>query len=165
MRRTYLYSIMLMLTLSFTFSGCTFKKMGTSSKYYQPRDQGFLTYTSRALHKEYNNLKGTRYCYGGTTRRCFDCSGFIIYTYKKSFNKNLPRTTRQMAKKGVWISKRELEIGDLIFFKSGWHVSHAGIYMGNGKFMHSSSSRGVVISRLENSYWKKRYYSARRVLD
>ena len=169
MRRGYIYTVMLLLIMSFTFSGCVYKPYNKRSSYQnnkmRKRDKVFLQYAKMGLNKEFNRLKGIRYCYGGKTRRCFDCSGFVSYTYKNVFNWNLPRGSREMSKRGNWVSKSNLEIGDLVFFAPRGYVNHVGIYMGSGKFMHTSSSRGVVISKLNSRYWKRRYYSARRILN
>lgn len=109
---------------------------------------------------------GVPYLWGGTTPSGFDCSGYITYVYKQ-LNKSLPRTTAGMYSAGISVKKSDLRPGDLVFFNtSGSGVSHAGIYIGEGKFAHSSSSRGVSISSLEDPYyWKPRYIGARRILD
>ena len=107
---------------------------------------------------------GTKYRYGGTTPKGFDCSGFIGFTYKKATGKTLPRTAAQMYKTGKAVTKANLKKGDLVFFstvKKG--ASHAGIYIGNNQFIHASSSKGVTITALSNAYWKSRYIGAKRV--
>lgn len=106
---------------------------------------------------------GTKYRYGGTTPSGFDCSGFIGYTFKKAVGKKLPRTAASMYKAGKIVNKKQLQKGDVVFFttyKKG--ASHAGIYVGNNKFMHASSSKGVTIDSLSNSYWKPKYLGAKR---
>lgn len=106
---------------------------------------------------------GTKYKFGGTTPKGFDCSGFIGYAFKKGGGKTLPRATAQMFKTGKSVNKTHLQKGDVVFFttyKKG--ASHAGIYIGNNKFLHSSSSKGVTIDSLSNSYWKPKYIGAKR---
>ncbi|NRG26720.1 C40 family peptidase [Bacillus circulans] len=106
---------------------------------------------------------GTPYKYGGTSLKGFDCSGFVGYSYKK-VGKSLPRTTASMYKKGKKVKKSNLKKGDLIFFntyKKG--ASHVGIYIGSNQFIHSSSSKGVKVDKLSNSYWKTKYYGAKRI--
>ncbi|CAM5382674.1 putative endopeptidase [Streptomyces afghaniensis 772] [Streptomyces afghaniensis] len=106
---------------------------------------------------------GTPYKYGGTSPKGFDCSGFVGYSYKK-VGKSLPRTTASMYKKGKKVKKSNLKKGDLIFFntyKKG--ASHVGIYIGSNQFIHSSSSKGVKVDKLSNSYWKTKYYGAKRI--
>lgn len=105
---------------------------------------------------------GTPYKYGGMSPKGFDCSGFVGYSYKKT-GKPLPRTAGDMYKKGKKVTKKNLKKGDLIFFstyKKG--ASHVGIYVGDNKFIHSSS-KGVKIDQLSNTYWKSKYYGAKRL--
>ena len=108
---------------------------------------------------------GTPYLWGGTTPKGFDCSGFVQYIYKNN-GISLPRTTSQQWKVGTYVSKSDLKPGDLIFLQNTYRegVSHVGIYIGDGKMIHASSSKGVVISSLSTSYYTKHYLGARRVI-
>lgn len=127
-------------------------------------DSAFASSKS-SLQTQVDQVMGTPYLYGGTTTRGFDCSGFIQYVFKKE-DINLSRTTKTQAKEGVRVDKKNLRPGDLIFFNTdGTGISHAGIYMGNGLFSHSSASKGVEISKLSENYYAKRYVTARRVLS
>ncbi|WNS78485.1 C40 family peptidase [Domibacillus sp. DTU_2020_1001157_1_SI_ALB_TIR_016] len=119
-------------------------------------------YKQKAI-SEGKKVLGTPYKWGGTTTKGFDCSGFIGYAFKKA-GKTLPRTTAEIYKKGKAVSKSNLQKGDLVYFqtyKKG--PSHMGIYLGNNEFIHASSSKGVSITTLSNSYWKKRYIGAKRL--
>ncbi|BCG60436.1 hypothetical protein PUR_38610 [Paenibacillus sp. URB8-2] len=109
---------------------------------------------------------GTPYLWGGTTVSGFDCTGFILYVMKKFNVNSLPRTSQSQAKEGTPVAKENLRSGDLVFFNTfGKGVSHAGIYIGNNQFAHASSSKGVRISKLSESYYQNRYVTARRVVN
>ena len=106
---------------------------------------------------------GVPYLWGGTTPSGFDCSGFLQYVFRQN-GINLLRTSKQQYTMGVWVSKANLQKGDLVFFQTGSNgISHVGMYIGNGQFIHASSSKGVTITDLSNSYWAARYHGARRV--
>lgn len=116
------------------------------------------------LEAQFKLYKGTKYKYGGTDKRGFDCSGYVNKVYKDAFSIQLPRMTKEIAKEGKKVSKSNLKIGDLVFFRPTRRYRHVGIYMGNDEFMHSSTSKGVMKSSLKNEYWKKKYRYARRIL-
>jgi cell wall-associated NlpC family hydrolase len=97
-------------------------------------------------------------------KRGFDCSGFTKIVYKNGFDVELPRTTSEISKLGKKISKRNLKPGDLLFFRPSRRYEHVGIFIGNNMFIHSSTSKGVIKSRLNNPYWKKKYRFAKRIL-
>lgn len=109
---------------------------------------------------------GVPYKYGGTSVSGFDCSGYINVVYKE-LGINLPRTTKGLATAGTYVERNNLRVGDLVIFNTfGSGPSHAGIYIGNDEFIHSSSSKGVSISSLNDPYyWKNKYIGARRVLS
>jgi len=116
------------------------------------------------LLRQFKRWKGTPYRYGGVGLSGVDCSAFVQNTYRSKFNKHIPRATRTQIKIGKKVKKSQLREGDIVFFKIGRNALHNGIYMGGGKFMHASSSRGVTLSSLNNRYWRKRYLTSRRVL-
>jgi len=108
---------------------------------------------------------GKKYKFGATGPNRFDCSGFVQRIFKEAYKYKLPRTSRQQYKSGTKISKSSLKYADLVFFKiNSRKVSHVGVYIGNNKFAHASTSKGVTISSLRNVYYKKRFVGARRVL-
>lgn len=112
-----------------------------------------------------DSVYGTAYQTAGTTSKGFDCSGFTMYVFKQ-FGITLPHSSYDQSKLGQKVAKDDLRAGDLVFFNtSGKGVSHVGIYVGDGKFAHASSSKGVTISSLSDSYYVKRYMSARRVMN
>lgn len=108
---------------------------------------------------------GVPYVWGGTTPSGFDCSGFVQYVFK-AHGISLNRTCVTQYKHGTYVSKSNLKPGDLVFFQNTYKsgISHVGIYVGNGQFIHASSSKGIVISNLSSSYYMSHYYGARRVL-
>lgn len=106
---------------------------------------------------------GTRYLYGGTTKRGIDCSAFVRALFESVYNIALPRTAREQYGHSERISTTELKEGDLVFFNTRGGVSHVGIYLTNNKFVHSSSSKGVTISDLFEDYYITRYIGAGRI--
>lgn len=109
---------------------------------------------------------GTRYVYGGASPAGFDCSGFTSYVYRH-FGISLPRTADEQGSHGIYVSRDNLAPGDLVFFATsgGRSITHAGIYIGNNSFIHSSSARrGVIISELSD-YYDRAYVTARRYLQ
>lgn len=116
------------------------------------------------------SLIGTRYRFGGTSEAGFDCSGFIGYLFREEAGMNLPRSTREMINVDApLVTRGNLKPGDLLFFATNGRrgrVSHAGIYLGDNQFIHSSSSRsgGVRVDSLGDSYWSKTFIEAKRAL-
>jgi cell wall-associated NlpC family hydrolase len=113
------------------------------------------------------SLVGTPYRYGGNTPEGgFDCSGLVNYVYRDMLDLRLPRSSRELAEwQGPRIAPDRLATADLVFFGSGGDVSHVGIYVGEGRFVHAPSSGGTVrLDRLDGPYWRTHYSGARRVL-
>ncbi|WP_223514099.1 C40 family peptidase [Pseudomonas sp. GL-B-19] len=116
------------------------------------------------------SLIGTRYRFGGTSEAGFDCSGFIGYLFREEAGMNLPRSTREMINVDApLVARSALKPGDLLFFATNGRrgrVSHAGIYLGDNQFIHSSSrkSGGVRVDSLGDSYWNKTFIEAKRAL-
>lgn len=114
-------------------------------------------------------LVGTPYRYGGNTPDSgFDCSGLIGYVYRDAAGLVLPRSTGEMIRlRAPAVPRQALRSGDLLFFATsgGGKVSHAGIYVGEGRFVHAPSSGGTVrLDSLSSAYWQKSYLNAKRVL-
>ena len=113
------------------------------------------------------SLVGTPYRYGGNTPETgFDCSGLVNYVYRDMLDLRLPRSARELA---VWqgprIDEDRLVAADLVFFGNGSDVSHVGIYVGNGRFVHAPTTGGTVrLDRLDGAYWRDHYSGARRIL-
>ncbi len=117
----------------------------------------------RALYAQLREWRSVPNRIGGLSKSGVDCSGFAYLTYRSYFGIELPRSTRQQAGIGSEISKGELRPGDLVFFKTGVVQRHVGMYTDGGKFIHASTSRGVMESRLDNPYWIRNYWKSVRV--
>ena len=129
---------------------------------YKPKKHS-RTGIKHKLETHYNKYKAVPYKYGGTSKKGFDCSGFVQFTYKSIFNIALPRTTEYMLKEGTAVKKNKLRIGDLVLFRTSKRYRHVGIFMGDNLFMHVSTKKGVMKSNLNNPYWLKCYLTSRRV--
>ena len=167
---------------SFTYSGSLTTYFGTNTatavKSFQ-KSRGLIadgivgrnTYNALGIYKVNNvslinyakTLIGIPYQWGGTTTAGFDCSGFVYYVFQNSQGITLPRTTKLLyTNSGLAVTS--LSPGDLVFFdtssgKTG--ASHVGIYIGNGQFISATSSQGVTISNMSNSYWSQHYIGAK----
>jgi cell wall-associated NlpC family hydrolase len=115
------------------------------------------------------SFEGTRYKFGGTTKAGMDCSG-LVYTAFKQQDVLMPRISRDMATKGVEVRLKDAVEGDLVFFKTSRRntINHVGLVVESKKgevfFIHSTTSRGVIISSMNEAYWKKAFVEARRVI-
>lgn len=108
---------------------------------------------------------GTPYRLGGVSKNGVDCSGFAFELYNKVFSTLIGNNSRNIFSMVNPINKEQLKEGDLVFFKIGSRsISHVGVYIGNNKFAHASSSKGVMISDLDESYWRRYYYKGGRLL-
>lgn len=107
---------------------------------------------------------GTRYCMGGTSKECIDCSAFVQVLMSGTYNVSVPRTAQEQYNAGNKIGMEELQEGDLVFFHtSGRTISHVGVYMLNNKFVHASTSGGVMFNDLNDNYWREKFRGATRV--
>ena len=117
-----------------------------------------------ALMAEHDRWAGTPYRFGGTGMSGIDCSALVQNIFSDAFQVQLPRTTGSQVHTGEPITRDQLSPGDLVFFRPPGN-RHVGIYVGQGRFLHASSARGVMISKLDNSYWRRYYWQARRPLE
>ena len=117
------------------------------------------------LLQQIDHWWGTRYCMGGDNESCIDCSAFTQTMLRNVYGVEVPRTAHEQYKFSTHIDDTELQEGDLVFFRSGNYISHVGLYVGNYKFVHASTSGGVTISDLNDPYWGKKYAGAGRVVD
>ncbi|HEF8773780.1 TPA: bifunctional murein DD-endopeptidase/murein LD-carboxypeptidase [Providencia stuartii] len=121
--------------------------------------------TKSKIMDQYANWKGVSYRLGGTTKSGVDCSSFVQRTFIEQFGVALPRTTSEQESSGKSVSRNSLKAGDLVLFKTGRRMKHVGIYIGDNKFVHASTSSGVIVSEMTNEYWNKRYYAGRRIIN
>lgn len=118
------------------------------------------------LYLEAADWIGAPYRGGGDSKRGTDCSGMVYQIYRKVYRIQVPRNTEELKNKSNKVAKRNLKEGDLVFFSSNRsrkRVAHVGIYLKSGKFIHSSTSRGVIVSRLNEDYYLRHWISGGRI--
>ena len=106
---------------------------------------------------------GTPYRLGGTTKKGVDCSAFTQFLFTSVYGLNIPRTAREQYNLTSRLSRTELKEGDLIFFNTRGGVSHVGVYLQNNKFVHASTSGGVMISDIFDEYWARKFVGVGRL--
>lgn len=156
---------LLVISVSIVIQGCT------SSPFYQKESPNFSSITDRNLQDRqtkllaiYQQWQGTPYRLGGNSLAGVDCSAFVQHAYQVISPYRLPRTTKSQVLLGTAVNKQPMITGDLVFFKIKGQTRHVGIYINDKQFLHASTSQGVTISSLTNSYWKKHYWQTRRIL-
>lgn len=128
------------------------------------RARGIANPMERALVEEAAGWIGTPYLYGGTTRAGADCSGLVMEVYREVCGVKLPRSSSAQSRWCAPVEPEKMQPGDLVFFSAdSEQVSHVGMFIGDGRMIHASSSRGVMVSALDNPYWLSRFYSIGRV--
>jgi cell wall-associated NlpC family hydrolase len=151
MKKLLQFSILLFLT------ACA----STPSRQYAASDDQMNELVMYAV-----SLADTPYHYGGNSaNKGFDCSGFVGHVFQHTLNIPLPRTSREISKVGKQISPSELNPGDLVFYNTRHaSFSHVGIYIGDGKFVHSPrTGESVRTEEMQTRYWKTRFNGARRI--
>ncbi|MBR9844975.1 MAG: C40 family peptidase [Algicola sp.] len=169
--------VILLLILCLSFGSCKSSKGIKTKKTRMTKVSTNKTNTNSSPSKTIASIidyaqtfEGTRYKYGGTTKRGMDCSGLVVTAFQKE-NISLPRTTAALKNTGDWIDVKDVKEGDLLFFatkKNSRKVNHVGIVTksrpGFVEFIHSTTSRGVITSNLSERYWYLAYVQARRVI-
>lgn len=162
----------LAILIPLVFTSCKSKKIATDAYKAKSINSGSIKERYASLlnvkQKELDNDKlyrfiddwiGVPYRNGGMDKKGVDCSGFTFLLEKEVFNKELPRTARSMANEVKRKYENQLEEGDLIFFDfEGQKFSHVGVYLHNNKFVHASTSKGVIISDLKD-VWYYKYFT------
>lgn len=157
-------SALLTSPLSLLAAWCLVVLAGCSSPAQKPVGAAEDAAVRSALYQQYEEWRGVPYRLGGASKGGIDCSALVQITYRDLFAIDLPRETGDLARVAPPVSAKELRSGDLVFFKTALWSSHVGIYLADGKFMHASASRGVIISDLANPYWRKHYWKSLRPL-
>lgn len=172
----YLIVAMTVSIMSVLLAGCSSSKSAAATDYSgssaQSSDGGGTvavagSSTAKALIKEARQWLGTKYAYGGHSRKGTDCSGMVMEVYGKVCDIKLPRSSAEQQRYCKEVKRKDLKAGDLVFFatgKSKSRVSHVGLYIGDGEMIHASASRGVIVSRLDEKYYDRNYHSSGRVL-
>jgi cell wall-associated NlpC family hydrolase len=165
------FSIILVLAAMLVV-GCTpypRYRTGTAEKRQQEEispGRGYSTNDYLRLGSIMRSYLGKPYLGKSRYERGVDCSMFVQEVFGKFDGRSLPRTVAQQWQEGRPIHRKYLAIGDLVFFRTDYkEVSHVGIYTDGNRFMHASTSQGVIISSLLEDYWAKRYIGARRILE
>lgn len=164
-----MYRFCCILFIAALFSGCGLPLKVSLPNSREPTVQkktgkpGNALPVAKLLYDQHREWQGVPYKYNGLSKKGIDCSGFVYRTFKDKFARTIPRTTARLIKSGRPIDKKNLQPGDLVFFKTGLKKRHVGIYVEKKKFLHASTSKGVILSSLDNVYWKKHYWQARRI--
>ncbi len=160
--------LLILINLSSCGSSKRASKKTTTTKTTTNNISG--TKKAKAIINYALDFKGTRYKYGGTTKRGMDCSG-LVYTSFNAYDISLPRVSSDMAKTGDWIDIKAIKPGDLVFFatrKNSRNINHVGLVTkvkgDDFSFIHSTTSKGVIESSIKERYWYVAYVQARRVL-
>ncbi|MGB5965309.1 MAG: NlpC/P60 family protein [Sulfurimonadaceae bacterium] len=154
------FRVALLILALAVFSGCSTRSPQSNASSHSPQANNS---DLDKLYPYHNKWHQTPYKLGGFGSNGIDCSAFVQRAYQDLFNMNVPRTTKTLANYGKKVSRSSITTSDLVFFKTGYNTRHVGIYLQNGDFMHASSSQGVIISSINDPYWKKRYWMTRRV--
>lgn len=131
-------------------------------KYAQIMDREVELLTNTILYNFIDDWWATRYNYGGTTKKGIDCSAFTGLLESNVYATNLPRTAKDQYDACDKISRDDMVEGDMVFFNTRGGVSHVGVYLGNGYFVHASVSNGVTISNLNDDYYSRKFIGGGR---
>ncbi len=168
MRKT-LGILFLMLVVRFTTGQPTTVNNGT----YELEKEVYSTYLKFNIDTMHNPLLyktaiewlKTRYQYGGKNNKGIDCSDFSALLYDKAYGVKISGSSADLCNKAERVKKEDLKEGDLVFFKIQKNrVSHVGVYLTNNKFAHATTQAGVIVSDLNEPYYRKYYYSAGRII-
>ena len=116
------------------------------------------------LEKYAKEWLGAKYVYGAASKKKTDCSGYVMQVYKGFYGISLDHNAQRIYDdgRGYSIKRKKLQEGDLVFFGNFWKISHVGIHLKGNRFIHASTSKGVVITSMDDNYWASKYKGARR---
>lgn len=117
------------------------------------------------LLSHYSGWSGVPYRFGGNSKKGIDCSAYTLRVYKEIFDLPLKRRVVDQRRQGTKIEPSDIRAGDLVFFNPNTYPHHVGVALGDGRFVHVSSKKGVMISSLHTGYWAKYFREARRIID
>ena len=137
---------------------------GLQIKYAQILNVEIETVKNLALLNFIEEWWRTRYRFGGSSKSGIDCSAFAGLLQRNVYGNELPRMAKEQYKLCEKISREEINEGDLVFFNTRGGVSHVGVYLANGYFVHSSTKEGVTISSLDEDYYHRKFISAGRII-
>ena len=169
-RHTYLYRLISLMIPVLILSSCGSSRRTVTTRVQGTADQVVtMAYTNdigRQLVKEAQRWLGAPYLFGGHERSGADCSGLVREVYNRTLGIALPRSSADQRTFATDIRRDALRHGDLIFFAPGGHgrISHVGIYIGDNRMIHASSSKGVIVSDINDAYWQRNYVSSGRIL-
>lgn len=158
------YNLLGFVALTLILTGC--QSSSQTGNHKNPKMiSAAQTPVEKSIKQQYDSWKGTPYRYGGTTKAGVDCSALVVDFYNQFFDLDVPRITASQAQIGEKV--KDLKPGDLVFFKTGRGNTglHVGIYYKNGEFLHAGTTKGVMLSNMNEKYWKKRFWQSRRILD
>lgn len=134
-------------------------------KYAQLLNRNVEEITNTSLYNFIEEWWETRYRYGGSTKSGIDCSAFTGLLMSSVFAIKLPRTAREQYSQCEKVGRDDMQEGDLVFFNTRGGVSHVGVYLGDVYFVHASTNNGVIISRLDDPYYEKRFIGAGKISE
>ena len=160
-RDVYLYLSTMLLGI--VLSGCASEPQEIPLVTPQNQAHQLNERHEQTLFDVYQQWEGVPYRWGGNTQSGVDCSAFVQIAFQDAWQISLPRTTKNQSNTGKKINRKDAHYGDLVFFRINSTLEHVGVYIGNQRFMHASSSKGVIISRLDNPYWASKFWQFRRI--
>ena len=166
------FALLCLIVAALTLAACSSKKKAVVVKNPRPTPVHVVPSTDKQLKKlisEARSWIGTPYVYGGSTKgKGTDCSGMIMQLFSDVYGLKLPRSSAMQREVARQVKFADMRPGDLVFFttnKTGSHVNHVGLYVGDNRMIHASSSRGVMESALDLPYWQQAYHSSGCVIE